>query len=242
MIAFIGLIITISVIFFILNKIFLNNNVQIKIISFEGSIGAGKTTILAKIKEYISKEKIKNIFVIKEPVDVWERTNILSKFYSDQNKYAGFFQLFVLETLIDSLRNKIKECSTKKNKTVYIITERSIESTKWVFAQMLYDDKIITEEEMKCYMYVYGMAENKKYSPKSIIYLNTPPSVCKQRILNRNRTGENDISDTYLEKCEFYYKKMVNFYKENRKVLEINYSENNTDEICKNIIHFIRSK
>lgn len=229
------------VVFFIINKLFLENSSTVKIISLEGNIGAGKTTILSSLKEYLNKMKIKNVFIIKEPVDVWERTNILAKFYSDKNKYAGFFQLFVLETLIDVLRNKIKECSLKKNKTIYIITERSIESTKWVFAQMLYDDKIINEEEMKCYMYVYGMAENKKYIPKGIIYLNTPPDICKQRILHRNRLGEDDIQENYLEKCYYYYNNMISFYKENKKILEIDYKENDNEEICKQIISFIKS-
>jgi len=227
---------------YIVYQVFFKKPVSVKIISFEGSIGAGKTTILSKIKEYINKEKIDNIFIIKEPVDLWERTGILTKFYSDQNKYAGFFQLFVLETLIDILRNKITEClRKKKNKTIYIITERSIESTKWVFAQMLYDDKIITEEEMKCYIYVYGMEEYKKYSPRGIIYLNTPPSVCKQRIIQRNRNGENNIEHTYLEKCEYYYKKMITFYKENKKILEIDYDIANYDDISANIVKFIKS-
>jgi deoxyadenosine/deoxycytidine kinase len=243
----------VSVMGFIVTRVmFFTKKAVIKIISFEGGIGAGKSTILSQIKEYINKKKIDNIFIIKEPVDLWERTGILSKFYSDQNKYSGFFQLFVLETLIDILRNKINECLRKKNhKTIYIITERSIESTKWVFAQMLYDDKIITEEEMKCYIYVYGMLENKKYSPNAIIYLNTPPLVCKERIINRNRDGENNIEYNYLEKCEYYYKKMVNFYRESKKVLEIEYNkcDNNfngkdnicKDNICKDIIDFIKS-
>jgi deoxyadenosine/deoxycytidine kinase len=227
-------------IFAVLYFILLKKNTNVIIISFEGGIGAGKSTILSKIKEYVNKHKMDNIFIIKEPVDLWERTGILSSFYLNQNKYSGFFQLFVLETLVDVLRNKINECLRKKKyKTIYIITERSIESTKWVFAQMLYDDKIITEAEMKCYIYVYGMLEYKKYSPKAIIYLNTPPGVCKQRIIHRNRDGENNIESNYLEKCEFYYKKMINFYKENKKVLELEY--NNTDEKnCKDIIDFIK--
>jgi deoxyadenosine/deoxycytidine kinase len=229
---------------------FRKNATTVKIISFEGGIGAGKSTILSQVKEYINKNKINNVFIIKEPVDLWERTGILSKFYSDQNKYSGFFQLFVLQTLVDVLRNQINEClRKKKHNTIYIITERSIESTKWVFAQMLYDDKIITEEEMKCYIYVHGMLENKKYSPRAIIYLNTPPDVCRQRIMNRNRNGENNIENTYLEKCEYYYKKMVNFYKENKKVLEIEYTEcdnsnkynSNKEQNIKKIIEFIKS-
>lgn len=245
---FILIIIAVAVIALISYFMLLKKKPNVIIISLEGGIGAGKSTILSQMNEYINKKKIDNVFIIKEPVDLWARSGILSKFYSNQNKYAGFFQLFVLETLIDVLRNKINECLRKKHKTIYIITERSIESTKWVFAQMLYEDKIITEEEMKCYMYVYGMIENKKYSPRAIIYLNTPPEVCRQRIINRNRNGENNIELGYLEKCEYYYKKMVNFYKENKKVLEIEYTEcdnsikynDNKAQNIKKIIEFIK--
>jgi deoxyadenosine/deoxycytidine kinase len=229
-------------------KINSNKNIlpKYKIISLDGNIGAGKTTLLNMLKRYITNMNIKNIHIIKEPVDLWERTGILEKFYKDKNKIGAFFQLFVLETLIDALRSKINELTGKYNMH-YIITERSIESTRWVFAQMLYDDGIISKEEMKCYFYVYDSSENKKFIPLSIIYLNTPPEICAERIIKRSRGGENSINDIYLQKTNNYYINMISSIKENIKeknkqpLLEINYNEYdiNNEECCNKIIQFI---
>ena len=215
-----------------------------KIISLDGNIGAGKTTLLNMLKKHITKMKIKNIHIVKEPVDLWERTGILEQFYKDKHKVGAFFQLFVLETLIDTLRTKINELNGKSN-IQYIITERSIESTRWVFAQMLYDDNIITKEEMKCYFYVYDSSENRKFIPLSIIYLNTPPDICSQRIIKRGREGEDSINNNYLQKTNNYYTGMINSIKEKKKqsLLEINYSDYdiiNSEDFCNKIIKFIK--
>jgi deoxyadenosine/deoxycytidine kinase len=212
-----------------------------KIISLDGNIGAGKTTLLNMLKRHITNMKIKNIHIIKEPVDLWERTGILNQFYKDKKKVGGFFQLFVLETLIDALRNKINELSGGGYNI--IITERSIESTRHIFAKMLRDDNIITEEEMKCYLYVYESSENKKFIPNSIIYLNTPPDICAERIVERGREGENSIESSYLEKTNNYYENMIKSIKERgrQQLLEINYNEYDikSEGFCNKIIRFI---
>jgi len=213
-------------------KLKVNYKKNIKLISLDGNIGAGKSTLLNNLQEYINKNNIKNIIIIKEPVDIWESTGILKKFYEDKKKYAGMFQLFVLETLIEKLKNAIDNIHDNNN--YYIITERSLESTRWVFAQMLYNDGNISEEEMNSYTYVYNMPINSKYLPDSIIYLNTPPDICNQRIIKRGRPGEN-IEISYLEKCNLYYKKMINnAINKKNKVLEIN-----NNQLNKEIISFI---
>ena len=212
-----------------------------KIVSLDGNIGAGKTTLLNMLKRHITKMKIKNIHIIKEPVDLWERTGILNQFYKDKKKVGGFFQLFVLETLIDALKTKINELGGKGYNI--IITERSIESTRHIFAKMLRDDNIITEEEMKCYLYVYESSENRKFIPNSIIYLNTPPDICAERIVERGRKGEDSIEESYLEKTNNYYEEMIKSIKTKGKqqLLEIKYNEYdiNSEGFCNKIIRFI---
>jgi deoxyadenosine/deoxycytidine kinase len=60
------------------------------IISIEGNIGSGKTTLINKLQENLQD----NFVFLEEPLDEWleikdERENtILSKFYSDQSKYS----------------------------------------------------------------------------------------------------------------------------------------------------------
>lgn len=60
------------------------------IISIEGNIGSGKTTILNRLKtEFMNKQTQKKILFLREPVDIWETVKdnqnetILSKFYKN---------------------------------------------------------------------------------------------------------------------------------------------------------------
>jgi len=200
---------------------------DVLIISIEGNIGAGKSTLLKHFKEFINKNNIKNISIVEEPVNIWIQTGILKKFYLEKDKYAGFFQLFVLETLKQAIKNCIN--NYKYNNRQIIITERSLNSTRHVFAQMLYNNKEISDEEYSSYLYVYNNV-NTKYLPTKIIYLNTDYITCHHRAIQRNRDGEDTISIEYLKECDEYHKKMIN----NNKipVLELNIHNHN----CSNIV------
>ena len=58
------------------------------IISIEGNIGSGKSTLVKKLKE-----KNPSWYFLQEPVDVWKSVsdidgnNILSEFYKDKKRY-----------------------------------------------------------------------------------------------------------------------------------------------------------
>ena len=216
---------------------------KIIIISLDGNIGAGKSTLLKKLNKYIKSfpKYSKEISIISEPVHIWEQTGILKEFYNDKKKYAGGFQYFVLNTLINEL--KLEMNKYKESKMHIIITERSLESTRWVFAKMLYDDGFINNVEMNCYLYLYNLID-KKYFPSATIYLNTTYDICNNRIEKRNRDGESNISVEYLEKCNEYYKHMINNHK--IPILNINGDISNEDvnisnQLCEQIIRFIYS-
>ena len=238
---FICIIVAISILTYIFCQCV--NKYKIIVISLDGNIGAGKTTLLKKLDYYIkSFSKYSNeISIISEPVHIWEQTGILKEFYNDKKKYAGSFQYFVLNTLINELQLEMDKY--KESKLHIIITERSLESTRWVFAKMLYDDGFINNVEMNMYLYLYNLIDNK-YLPNATIYLNTKYDTCNDRIEKRNRDGESNISIEYLQKCEYYYNNMINSNK--IPILNIdgnisNESDNITNQICEQIIRFIYS-
>ena len=70
------------------------------ILSIEGNIGSGKSTIIDYLKKKYNKDNINNeIVFLPEPVDEWEtikdeeNNTILQKFYADQKKYSFTFQI-----------------------------------------------------------------------------------------------------------------------------------------------------
>ena len=68
------------------------------IITIEGNIGAGKSTILQKLKEKIVQEKLSNIMFLKEPVDEWDKirdkedTPFLTRFYENTKNIPLLFK------------------------------------------------------------------------------------------------------------------------------------------------------
>ena len=167
------------------------------IISIEGNIGSGKSTLLKMIKN-IYKD---NIIFVEEPVNEWieikdsQNQNILHLFYQDKEKNAFSFQMLAY---ITRLRRILQ--ATKENPNKLIICERSIYTDKYVFAKMLYQNGDIREIDWKIYNYWFDTFINET-KLDGIIYVNTNPETCLQRIYKRNRPEEMKIPLEYLQEC-----------------------------------------
>ncbi len=96
-----------------------------KIVSIEGNIGGGKTTLLSHMK--LALKDNKNVIFLKEPVDDWETIKdkegctMLQKFYGDQAKYSFPFQMMAFISRLVLLRTAAKE-----NPHAILVTERSL--------------------------------------------------------------------------------------------------------------------
>lgn len=178
------------------------------IISIEGNIGTGKSTILANLKIHMDYVMPNNkILFLKEPVDIWESIKdenghtILEKFYKDQKRYAFTFQVMAYISRLSLLKRAIKENPDCE----IIIIERSLIADKNIFMQMLYDDGQVEMMEYEIYNRWY-IEFIEEYRVNSIIYLDSSPEICSERINKRNRNGEEGIPMSYLKKCDDYHK------------------------------------
>lgn len=191
-----------------------------KIISIEGNIGAGKTTFVRELKK-LYKDRNDVIFLT-EPVDIWESVkdkdnkNILERFYEDNKKYAFPFQIMAYVTRLNLITKTISENPDCK----LIITERSLDADKNVFAKMLYDDGCIDDINYNIYLQFYNSYKTK-YNTDGVIFLNADASVCSDRINKRNRSGEQGVPLEYLQKCEQYH---TNWLYSQYNILNINAS------------------
>lgn len=176
------------------------------IITVEGNIGSGKSTLLSILEEYYKTNS--RICILQEPINQWNSITdendktILEKYYEDQKKYAFSFQTMASLSRYTQLRNALNKGYD------IIITERCIYSDYNIFTKMLYDNKMIEELEYKIYMqhfteFTYNLPE------LSIIYIRTDPSVSYERVIKRNRQGEN-ISIDYLSECHKYHEQWLN--------------------------------
>jgi deoxyadenosine/deoxycytidine kinase len=185
---------------------------SLKIISIEGNIGSGKTTLLSKLEEKYTNNK--NIVFLKEPVDDWATitdingVTMLEKFYGNQKEYAFPFQMMAYISRLALFKNTIQE-----NPGAIIITERSLNTDREVFAKMLYDTGFIELVNYKIYLKWFDTFARDCPISK-VIYVNTDPQICFDRIKKRSRTGESSIPLDYLENCHKYHGDMLDATKD----------------------------
>lgn len=214
-----------------------NNNI---IVSIEGNIGSGKSTLVEKLKSIYAIDdnsynfNVDNIIFLQEPVNEWEDiknengNTMLELFYKDQNKYAFSFQMMAYISRLSLLKKTCEE-----NKNSIIITERSLFTDRDVFAKMLYDEKKISLENYTIYMKWFDTFINM-FHISHIIYIDTSPNICFERIEKRNRNGESSIELSYLEQVHNYHLKMLEKFEESN-LIKISTLSGNDNIFSKNI-------
>ena len=221
----------------------MNSNI---IISIEGNIGSGKSTILSCIQNMYQGYDDKQIIFLKEPVDEWENitdetgSTILKLFYETPEKYAFSFQMMAYISRLNNLKQAIKQ-----NKNAIIITERSLFTDRYVFAKMLYDDKKIRHVDYSIYMKWFD-AFIEDFPVDKVIYVNSSPTICCQRIKKRSRNGESIISLEYLQNCHKYHNDMMTYYTrvmdiDNIYIFNGDIEENEREEHIQNMLKFIKN-
>ena len=193
------------------------------IVSIEGNIGSGKTTIVENLEKYynlqLEKDDKDSIIFLREPVDVWKTISdkngetILEKFYNNTQKFSFAFQVMAYSTRTAKLQETIKNNPNCK----IIICERSLEADNNVFAKMLKDSNNMEEVEYQIYEHFYN-TRKQDMNLDAVIYIDASPNVCLQRVKKRNRDGEDSISYEYLQTCKDYHD---NWLINNKKNLEV---------------------
>lgn len=199
----------------------LNYNEHFSIVSIEGNIGSGKSTLLEKLRLEFKDNKY--VRFLREPVDEWEKikdkdgNTMLQKFYANQSEYSFAFQMMAYISRLTIIRENVRDimAAVKKDKDegkesgkYILITERSLYTDKYVFAKMLYDQGKI--EDVKYQIYLNWFDEFAKDFPvNDVIYVNTDPKKCYERIHKRARVGEEVIPLAYLESCHKYHNEFL---------------------------------
>ncbi len=216
------------------------------IISIEGDIGSGKTTLLRDLRE-----KFPRLNFIDEPLDTWTSLkneageSLLHVFYKDIPRWAYTFQNCAILSRAQNMRLAVESwtqrCATDPTEfeNNIFITERCLETDKNVFAQMLRDDGKLDGIEWDLYNRWYHMLDGVA-TISGLVYVNTGPEICHERIKRRARDGEEDIPIEYLRNLDKYHKHWIT--STNLKVMQFNNS--NTDNrmhTAEDVMDFIKS-
>jgi len=205
------------------------------IVFVEGNIASGKSTLLDNLPNLNNSKRFGKVQVIKEPLDKWknlsdsEGTNILKHFYMNMERFAYSFQSF-------AFLSRVKLLEQIEGDSDYIFVERSIWSDKEIFAKNCYEQQIMSEIEWVLYNKWFSWME-KTASPTemSFVYLQTSPTVSKQRMDKRNRQEENSVTLEYLSQIhqkhqEWFNTKELEMGDNKIKVLRVDANSDYTDE------------
>ena len=141
-------------------------------ISIEGYIAVGKSTLIEKLGNKLKNHGI-GVLTAAEPLDQWtgwqvkgKPVNLLNLQYLNPAKYAMSFQMAAAISKTEQLTN-IPD-------TTCLITERSLNSQKYIFVPALQQSKNLTDLDVSILARFFNLlASNKKAQPDFYIYLKT---------------------------------------------------------------------
>lgn len=174
------------------------------VFTLDGNIGAGKTTLLEALRSELPDYEI-----VAEPIGEWmhmknsDGKSLLELFYEDKRRWAYTFQNCAILTRLRAIKNAM--ATTKKS---VIITERSVLTDRFVFAEMLRDSGDIDALEWELYMNWFNTFA-ADLPLRGIIHLTTSTSTSAERIIKRGRHGEEHIPLDYLAALDAQHHKWI---------------------------------
>lgn len=179
-----------------------------KFIAISGNIGVGKTTLTEKLAQSLGYK------AYLEPVT---ENPYLKDFYLEMKKFAYHSQTYFLA---HCMTDHYQLAMMKKS----VVADRTIYENAEVFARYLFERKFINKRDWQVYNHIYKTAVKVLPPPDIIVYLKASISKLKQRIRDRGREYEKNLTDKYLADLNNLYDEWVgNFTKS--KIILINYDE-----------------
>ena len=167
-------------------------NKNFKIIIIEGNIGSGKSSLLELLRK-----RHKNIKTFEEDVCAWEP---YFKLALKNKKHYYLLQKKILTHYLN-IKTEIELLSRTENFNLFIL-ERSAYSALHVFTKIALLNNVITQNE---YGELNNLFELSKLKDTIILFINTSPTVCYERIKNRGRNFEQNINLHYLQQIHNMY-------------------------------------
>ena len=186
----------------------------------EGNVGSGKSTIVIGLQNALSKTIKGKIKIVLEPVNKWQEAmedgkNILELSYTNPTKYSLSFQIKALSDMLRGYMNQDEDYEV-------CIYERKPLTSIEVFAENLVRKSYISNLEKT---FLYELLDTFKATGKHTeidltIYLKTTPATAYNRIKQRNRNEENNISLEEVAELSKIYEEYMESHKQNLVIIQ----------------------
>lgn len=200
----------------------MDNNSELRYISIEGVIGAGKTALAKKLKNRLDARLV---------LEQFESNPFLEKFYNDRRRYAFQTQMFFL---INRFKQQ-EELSQEDLFSNYIVSDYIFEKDR-IFAYLN-----LNGDELKLYESIYPLLARTLRKPDLVVFLQSSIDRLMFNIKKRGRVIEKNITRSYIEELSEAYNHF--FFRYNSTPLlivnstEIDFvnNENDFDELFRQI-------
>ena len=173
-------------------------------ISIEGNIGVGKTTLSQKIKSHFDIELLS---------ENYNKNPFLKEFYSNPKEVSLKLEHFFLTERSNQIKNHF--AANKKRKTI---------SDFWIGKSMIFGKKNLLQDQYKVFSDNFKRVYLGLEKPEIIIFLKQNTVQLQKQIIDRGRSFEKKISDSYLDSISEEYHAI--FEKKNHFILiELNPKE-----------------
>lgn len=166
---------------------------SIRYLIIAGPIGVGKSTLTQRIHEELGF-----IPQYEEP----DKNPYIEDFYASQYQEKAF------ETQLSFLGQRLHHCrqiQTRLNEGQRVVQDRSIYEDCHIFTAHHYQQGLISERDFQTYQYLYQGMIDFLPQPDLIVYLSAPVDSLLERISERGRDYEQEISAAYLEDLNTLY-------------------------------------
>ncbi len=164
-----------------------------KYIVVAGNIGVGKSTLVNLLCQRLGWDPFF------EPVS---ENPYLTDFYNDMNTWSFHSQVFFLAHRIKIQRSVMLHAGS-------VVQDRSVYEDAEIFAQNLYLQGHMSEQDYKTYYSLYQSITEFLPLPDLVIYLRASVPTLLKRIAQRSRDYERSIRQDYLDQLNLLYQQWI---------------------------------
>ncbi|PJF42437.1 MAG: deoxynucleoside kinase [Phototrophicales bacterium] len=169
------------------------NTKNAQLIAIAGNIGVGKSSLAKRLEEHFGWQ------CLLESVD---ENPYLADFYTDMKRWSFHSQIYFLSRRLE----QYQQLATAQKP---VIQDRTIYEDAEIFAHNLYVQGYMTDQDYKTYQHLYNGVQFLLPPPDVLIYLRASVGVLAERIAQRSRDYERQISIEYLAQLNTRYEEWV---------------------------------
>jgi thymidine kinase/deoxynucleoside kinase len=162
--------------------------------------------------------------VLLEPVGKTRFRDLLGLYYEDPRRWGFTFQMYALN---ERFRQHTLAAELASNGQ-HVIQDRSI-FADGCFGTLVWEDGNMTDHEWGIYADTFGNMKRFLRYPDLILYLQTDPAVCHERMLRRGRAAESGVPLEYLERLHEKHEELVEEMASYTRVLRVDWNHFGAD-------------